>query len=428
MLKICAVERGGVGAKLHLKKGDEIVSFDGYPAVDEMDYLYADSRPSFAMEVRRGEETFRLDVEKDEEDSLRLRFEGNDAIRTCHNHCIFCFVDQMPKGMRESLYVKDDDYTMSFACGNFVTLTNLSEEDLARIIRLRLSPLYVSVHTMTPELRCELLRNRFAGKIVGQIDALAKAGIVIHAQAVVVPGKNDFEDLGATARKLFSYYPQVKDFAVVPTGLTKYREGLTEIPDVDGDYAARFLDYTDALNEEFGANFVLAADEYYIKAGRKMKPASFYGDFEQIENGIGMTAKFTSEFFEALSDAKLPRRKRTLCICGTSAGPIVQELCDAANARVEGLEARVLVVKNDFFGETVTCTGLLTGRDILCALQEAKGSYDEVLLPANTMREFEEVFLCGMTLKELRRQLGFKNIRVNREGGEGFYRLLSTLK
>ncbi|MGN1234411.1 MAG: DUF512 domain-containing protein [Christensenellaceae bacterium] len=428
MLKVCAVERGGIGAQLHIRKGDVILSFDGYEAEDEMDYVYAESLASFRMEVKRGEEIVAIEVEKEEDETLGLSFERQEKIKTCHNHCIFCFVDQMPKGMRESLYVKDDDYTMSFACGNFVTLTNLSDRDLERIIRLKISPIYVSVQTMMPQLRCKLLRNRFAGKIVEQIDTLAKGGIVIHAQSVVVPGMNDFDDTEATARKLFAYYPMVKDLALVPTGITKYRDGLYPIPDVDGEYAARFLDLIDRLNEEFGVNFLLPADEYFIKAGRPFKPISFYGEFEQIENGIGMSTKFISEFMEAMGDAALPRPKRSLAVTGTSAGPLIEELCQSACERIKGLSAHALPIENDFFGHTVTCTGLLTGQDMLRALEQVKGTYDEVILSANTMREFEDVFLDGMTLKELKAKLRFKNIRVNRDGGAGFFRILSTQK
>ena len=416
MLYVKAVKRRSAAARAGWKKGDRIRSVGGAPAVDELDLLFYE-----------GEE---VEVCVEGKGSCRIRPEeievyAEGAIRTCRNHCIFCFVDQMPKGMRESLYVKDDDYTMSFECGNFVTLTNLSEEELDRIIRLHLSPLYVSVHTMDEALRCELLRNRFAGKIASQIARLAEAGIRIHCQAVIVPGKNDGEDLARTARKLFSRYPQVCDLAVVPTGLTKYREGLTFIPDAGKEESAAILDLCDALNAEFGVNFVLPADEYFIKAGRPFKPASFYGDFSQIENGIGMTSKFIAEFREALSPARRSKPARVLCVCGTSAAETVESLCRMANQVVENLEAHAFPVKNQFFGESVTCTGLLTGRDIAAALQAEAGKVDEVLLPSDTMKSFEEVFLCGMTLQELRHTLRFCKIRVNADGGEGLFRLLA---
>jgi putative radical SAM enzyme (TIGR03279 family) len=346
----------------------------------------------------------------------------------------------MPKGMRESLYVKDDDYGMSFSCGNFVTLTNLSDEGLERIIRLKLSPLYVSVHTMNPEIRVKLLRNRFAGKIVEQIDKLAKGGVQMHCQAVLVPNENDGEELAYTARKLFSYYPMVADLACVPTGITKYREGLYPISDVDKSYSEKLLDLVDELNKEFGVNFIQPADEYFVKAERPFKDAAFYGDFEQIENGIGMTSKFIMETNAALAEFiaqkdrgryALNASKRSVVISGVSAADINREVCEKCNAAVEGLQASVLPVVNEFFGHTVTCTGLLTGEDIYRALEEYKkrgNEYDEIVLAGNVFKEFEDVFLDGMTLETFKKKLNFKNIRINREGGYGLVDILSTEK
>lgn len=437
MLKISKVKRNSIAKDLGLEKGDEIVAFDGYPCEDELDYLYYCESGEFTMTVRdhRGTGGTTVTVEKDEGEDLGLEFEKSNEIRTCHNRCVFCFVDQMPKGMRESLYVKDDDYGMSFSCGNFVTLTNLSDDGLERIIRLKLSPLYVSVHTLNPELRVKLLRNKHAGKIVEQIDRLAKGGITLHCQAVLVPGENDGEELKATARKLFAYYPMVADLACVPTGLTKYRVGLYPISDVDKAYSETLLDTIDELNAEFGVNFVQPADEYFIKAERPLKPTEFYGDFEQIENGIGMTAKFLDEAGRALTAlvaetqgaCKVKTPKKVLIVCGVSASKVLGELVERCNRAVDGLQAEILTVKNRFFGETVTCTGLLTGVDILDALLQYKseqGAVDEVLLSGDTMKEFEEVFLCGMKLSELKKKSGIEHIKVNRDGGYGFVQLL----
>ena len=441
MLKITKVKRNSIAKELGLEIGDEIVAFDGHPCEDELDYLYYVETDGFSMTVRdkRGNGEITVDVAKEEGEELGVEFEKNTSIRTCHNRCVFCFVDQMPKGMRESLYVKDDDYGMSFSCGNFVTLTNLSDKGLERIIRLKLSPLYVSVHTMNPELRVKLLRNRFAGKIVQQIDKLAKAGIELHCQAVLVPNENDGEELAYTARELFKYYPAVRDVACVPTGITKFRDGLYPISDVDGEYSAKLLDLVDSLNKEFGVNFLLPADEYFVKADRPFKDAEFYGDFEQIENGIGMTAKFISEVQTALSlwvaengnKTAFAKEKRSVIVCGVSAERINQELAKQCNQKIKGLHAEVLAVENDFFGHTVTCTGLLTGKDICKALQkfrETHGEFDEVVLAGNTMKEFEDVFLCGMSLKEIKEKLNFQNIRINREGGYGFVDILSSME
>lgn len=437
MLKITKVKRKSIGKELGLEVGDEIIAFDGFACEDELDYLYYCETSGFTMTVRdkRGKEEVTVTVEKEEGEDLGIEFEKNTSIRTCHNRCVFCFVDQMPKGMRDSLYVKDDDYGMSFSCGNFVTLTNLSDEGLERIIRLKLSPLYISVHTMNPDLRVKLLRNRFSGKIVDQIDRLVKGGVEMHCQAVLVPGENDGEELAYTARKLFSYYPAVRDLACVPTGITKYRDGLYPIPDVDKEYSEKLLDLVDALNKEFGVDFLLPADEYFIKAGRPLKGVDFYGDFEQIENGIGMTAKFLEEAENALASLEkggryaLSKPKRSIIISGVSAKGVLQTVADRCNDAVEGLHAEVLAVENEFFGHTVTCTGLLTGVDILHALETLRketGNFDEVLLAGNTMKEFEDVFLCGMSLDELKKKLGFKNIKINREGGYGFVEILTA--
>ena len=436
MLKITKIKGGSIAKELGLEVGDEILAFDGYPCEDELDYLYYLESENFTMTVkdhRTGEEVT-AEIEKEEGEDLGVEFEKNTSIRTCHNRCVFCFVYQMPKGMRESLYVKDDDYGMSFSCGNFVTLTNLSEEGLERIIRLKLSPLYVSVHTMNPELRVKLLRNRFAGKIVEQIDRLAKGGIELHCQAVLVPHENDGEELAYTARKLFSYYPMVRDLACVPTGITKYREGLFPISDVDGEYSKKLLDLVDELNAEFGVNFLLPADEYFVKAGRPFKEENFYGDFEQIENGIGMTSKFLSEARFALDELPasftLPTAKKSLIISGVSATEINRQLAEECAKKIGNLSVDVLPVVNDFFGPTVTCTGLLTGRDICLAVEQYRQNghtMDEIILPGNTLKEFEDVFLCGMTLDALKEKLQFKNIRINREGGYGFVDILSTI-
>lgn len=437
MLKITKVKRNSIAKELGLEKGDKIISFDGLPCEDELDIVYFTEQEKFSMTVenkRTGEEHTLL-VEKPAGESLGIQFSKDDTIKTCHNRCVFCFVDQMPKGMRESLYVKDDDYSMSFACGNFVTLTNVSDECLARIVRLQLSPLYVSVHTTNPDLRVKLLRNRRAGKILNQIDTLVKGGIQLHCQAVIVPNENDGEELARTARELFAYYPAVQDVACVPTGLTKYRTGLYEIADVDKAYSEKLLDLVDELNKEFGVNFLLPADEYFVKAGREMKDAEFYGDFAQIENGIGLTTKFLSEANAALAEwlaqkqtPSLAQEKHSVIICGVSAAQTLKGLVDACNQAIGNLHLTLLPVENEFFGRTVTCTGLLTGKDTVKALQtyfEQGGKADEILLSAQMLREFEDVFLCGMTLKQMKKILRFKNIKVNRNGGEGLIALLA---
>ena len=432
MLKITKVKRKSIAKELGLEVGDEITSFDGLPCEDELDYLYYTEQERFEMQVKdhRTGEIQTLQVEKLASEDLGIETTKICDIRTCQNRCVFCFVDQMPKGMRESLYVKDDDYAMSFTCGNFVTLTNVTDSALKRIMRLGLSPLYISVHTTNPDLRVKLLRNRHAGRILSQVQALAESGIKMHCQAVIVPSENDGTELEKTARDLFALYPMVRDLAVVPTGLTKYRDGLHQIADVDKEYSQNLLDLVDRLNAEFGVNFLLPADEYFIKAEREFKDVAFYGDFEQIENGIGMTAKFIAETKNALSCTcvRLKRPKKSLLVCGVSAKKVNLELAKQCEEKIAGLDVRVLAVENDFFGHSVTCTGLLTGEDICNAVEKyvQRESIDEIVLAGNTMKEFEDVFLCGMTLSQMQKRLGFARICVNRSGGRGLVEILSA--
>lgn len=423
MLEIISAH-GGLAKKYKLKKGVKILSFDNAEAEDALDYIFYDGKEEFSMLVRDRDGSEReINIKKAEYESLNLTFKDNEKIRTCRNRCIFCFVDQMGKGMRESLYVKDDDYTMSFMCGNFVTLTNVSDKELDRIIRLHLSPLYVSVHTMDENLRCELTGNRFAGKITRQLKMLAEAKITVHCQAVIVPGKNDGKNLEYTARKLFEMYPYVADLAVVPTGLTKFRDGLPYISDITAESAGEILDICDRLNAEFGVNFILPADEYFIRSGREFKPVEFYGDFSQIENGIGMTSKFIFEASEGIYKTVLKKKKRVAVVTGVSAFATIEKLCKLANLSAVNLEAFALPVENEFFGRTVTCTGLLTGGDIASALEKNSDKFDCAVIPSNTLREFEDVFLDDMTVKQLKRRLKGKKITINRSS-ENFFKSL----
>lgn len=426
MLEIYSA-KSKLAKKYDLKKGDKILSFDGYEAVDSLDYTFYDSQSTFTMRVLAKSGERDINVKKDENESFDLVFKDNEKIRTCHNHCMFCFVDQMGKGMRESLYVKDDDYVLSFMCGNFVTLTNVTDEEIDRIIRLRLSPLYISVHTINEKLRCELLGNRFAGKIFEQLKKLTQGKIKVHCQAVIVPDKNDGDDLENTIRELFKMYPEIADIAVVPTGLTKFREGLASIRDITSKDAEKILDLCDKLNSEFKVNFALPADEYFVKCGREFKSIDFYGDFSQIENGIGMTSKFIAETKENIFSTELKTDRRIAVITGISAFKTIDYLCKLANSSAKNLHSFALPVDNKFFGNSVTCTGLLTGGDILEALKNNQEKFDYALIPANTLKEFEDIFLDGMTVKELKKNLKNKKIIINRNTQDFYPNLIGSL-
>lgn len=430
MLKIAKVEKNSIGDEIGLVSGDEILAFDGYDAVDVLDYLYYDEKEFFALTVRQTNGDVSVcEIEKYEDESLGLTFEDDNlAIKTCHNHCVFCFIDQMPCGMRDTLYVKDDDYRQSFLCGNFVTLTNLTRADEERIERLKLSPLYVSVHTMNGELRKKMTGNRFADKINSQIERFAKAKITMHTQVVLARGFNDGKELEFTARELFKHYPYVKTMAVVPVGMTKFRDGLTQIRDIDGDYAREVIALARTLNAEFKANFIQLGDEFYFRAGLPVEPYEFYGDFAQIENGVGTTAKFLKEIDESLEEVKnLRLNKKILLISGTSASEFIKEQAKKVERAVDGLKVKVLAVKNDFFGETVNCTGLLTGGDIIKAVLNSGDGYDTVVMPRHVLKENSDLFLDGTSLEKMK-EIIKKEIIITDGSGGSFVRALSKEK
>ncbi len=425
MLKIKSVLKNSIGEELGLEKGDEVLCFDGHEAVDLLDYLYYEEKEFFTITVRQTNgDVSSCEIEKEDFETLGLTFENDNLeIRTCHNHCIFCFIDQMPCGMRDTLYVKDDDYRQSFLCGNFVTLTNLTESDEERIERLKLSPLYISVHTLNGELRKKMTGNRFADKINSQLQRFAKAGITMHTQVVLARGYNDGKELDFTARELFKLYPNVQTMAVVPVGMTKFREGLTQIKDIDGEYAKEVIAQARALNKEFGVNFVQLGDEFYFRAGIEVESFEFYGSFAQIENGVGTTAKFLKEIDENIKVGELD--KKFLLISGTSACEFIKKQAKKIENAVKGVEIKVLGVENDYFGKTVNCTGLLTGGDILKAILTHGEGYDTVVMPCHVLREKTETFLDGLTVSELAQKTG-KTVRITDGSGESFVKALSN--
>ena len=415
MLKIKEVEKGGAGESYGFEPGDAILAFDGHEAIDSLDYVYYDAQENFKIEVlaKSGEKVI-VDMEKEEDESMGLTFEDDGMkIRTCHNDCIFCFVRQMPSGMRDSLYVKDDDYRQSFLCGNFVTLTNLTDKDVERIVRMKLGPLYVSVHTMNGDLRCKMLRNRFAYKIREYLDIFEKNGIAVNAQNVIVPGVNDGKELEYTLNELYKY-KNILSIAAVPCGITKYRDGLYHIDDINAEYAAGVIRQVNEINAKHHSNLVCLADEYYFKAGLPLPPYESYGEFLQIENGVGMSAKFLRDVEELIEDNEKPllEEGRYLTVCGTSVYRFMLEVVNKIAASCEGVSITLLPVENVFFGKTVNCTGLLTGVDIVNAVKASGYDYDVLLIPNNCLMQFEDKFLDDMTLTEMSRLLGKKVVRA----------------
>ena len=427
MLVIKSIQKNLIANELGIKKGDIILGFDGFEAVDILDYLYYDSQTFFTLTVKSEDEIIDFEIEKDEDESLGLIFNSDNLeVKTCRNKCLFCFVDQMPKGMRPSLYLKDDDYRQSFLHGNFVTLSNVSSEEIDRIIRLNLSPLYVSVHVTDSEIRKKLLGNRFAGDILDKLKKLSDNGIKMHTQVVLVPFVNDGAVLDKTCRDLFAL-KGVLSVAVVPCGITRHRENLYKIEDIDSGYASCVIDQIKSLNKEFNNNFIKPADEFYFKSGRKVESVDFYDDFAQIENGVGVTAKFEEEFLSSLKFYK--NEQSFLVITGTSAYSFISECAKKAESYIKGAKIDVLAVENEFFGKTVNCTGLLVGKDIINSARNKieNGKYSYLVLPSVCLKCDEPVFLDGVSLDDMSRELNIKII-VTDGSGESFFQAFTKGK
>ena len=424
MLVVKDVEKNSIGEEMGFEVGDIITHFNGHKIVDILDYLYYDSLTSFTMNVKSvSGEDIEVNVEKDEFESLGLYFESDLLdIKTCKNKCIFCFVDQMPKGMRKSLYVKDDDYRQSFMVGNFVTLTNVNDEDIERIIRLKLSPLYVSVQVINPEVRIKMLNNRFAGDIFDKLKKLTDNGIKIEGQIVLVPGVNDGLYLEDSIKKLYSLRPNLLSVSIVPCGITKFREGLFPIRDIDKNYSKCVISQVKALNNEFNENFATLGDEFYFKAGLQVEDNDFYGDYLQLGNGVGTTRKFHTELMESLKEKD--ESGKYLIITGESCAEFIKQECEIVNKYCKNATYYVLPIKNNFFGETVNCTGLLTGQDIVSQVKEFDKEYDILVMSDIVLKQFEDVFLDNMTLKEFSKIIN-KKIHLTDGTGESFFDALS---
>ena len=423
MIKICKVEKNSIAKRIGLKVDDEIVSFNDEPCQDMLDVAYFDSQSSFTVSVKRGGQNLTFSVKKDANFGMGWDFYDECYIepRWCANKCLFCFVDQLPKGQRKTLYVKDDDWRLSFVSGNFVTLTNLTDGELARIKDKKFSPLYVSVHATDDSVRKTLLGNDKARPILPLMRELASSGITMYTQVVMCPDYNDGKVLQQTMEDLFSMYPAVQNLAVVPVGLTKHRERLCPLREVNKDVANRAIDMVEAFDAKCfastGAHFAYCSDEMYVIAQREIPSYDYYGDFEQIENGVGLVADMRYQFDLALRDATAAKKQSFTIVTGVAATPFVQQVIDKAKALFPELRANVVTVVNKFFGETVTVAGLVVGRDIVDTLRGRDDIGDVLLLPRVMLRETEDVFLDGMTLDELKRAVG-KKIMITSDGYE----------
>jgi len=424
--KIAEVEPGSIAEELELAPGDVVISVNGQEIEDVFDYHYLINEEYLTVQVRKenGEE-WELEIEKEFEEDLGITFENSlmDEYRSCRNHCIFCFIDQMPKGMRDTLYFKDDDSRLSFLQGNYVTLTNMSDHDIDRIIRYHLEPINISFHTMNPSLRCEMLRNRFAGDIFPKVRRMADAGIEMNGQIVLCRGINDGEDLNASIEELTGYLPQLRSVSVVPVGLTKFRDGLYPLEAFTPEDACEVIDcienWQKKIYRDYGLHFIHASDEWYVLAGRDFPEEDRYDGYLQLENGVGMMRLLVEEVGEALceetevmgkKEAGVPaafqdENPREVSIAtGMLAGPYIGRLCDRICKQHPNITCHVYEIRNDFFGEQITVAGLLTGTDLLAQLA-GRPLGDELLLPCSMLRSGERVFLDDICVEDLEKSL-----------------------
>ena len=407
------IEPGSIAEELELEPKDVLLAINGQEIADIFDYHYLVHDEELTVLVRKPDgEEWELEIEKDYDEDLGIVFENGlmDDYKSCRNKCMFCFIDQMPKGMRDTLYFKDDDTRLSFLQGNYVTLTNMGDEDIERIIRYHLEPINVSVHTMNPALRCKMLNNRFAGDALEKMRRLKDAGIVMNGQIVLCKGINDGEELEYSIRKLTEYIPYMQSLSVVPVGLTRYREGLYPLEPFTKEDAAEVLatihKWQQYCMERYDIHFVHAGDEWYLLADLPIPAEEMYDGYLQLENGVGMVRLLEEEFMEALSKEKPDAGiQRSITIAtGRLAAPLLEKLAARFMEKFPGIMVRVAAIRNDFFGERITVSGLLTGQDLLAQLSGRKLG-DRVLLPCNLLRSGEEVFLDDMTLTELKNAL-----------------------
>mgnify|MGYP003880282527 CR=1 FL=1 len=420
------IEKGSIADELGLAPGDELISINGTEIIDIFDYEYLVKDEYLNLLVRKPDgEEWEYEIEKDYDADLGIVFEDGlmDSYRSCRNKCIFCFIDQMPPGMRDTLYFKDDDARLSFLQGNYITLTNLSDEEVDRIIFYKLSPINISVHTTNENLRCRMLNNRFAGKALSIMKRLKDAGITMNGQIVLCKGWNDKEELEKTIHDLSAYIPQMQSVSVVPVGITKYRENLTPLEKFTKEDALEVIEtvhrWQNIFLKHYNTRFVYAADEWYISAGLPIPKEEDYEGYPQLENGVGMLRSFMDEFYSYLETLKGDGRKKEISVAtGVLASPYITRMADALKEKFPNIKTHVYTIENDFFGKDITVAGLLTGGDIIRQLK-GKNLGKTLLLPDVILRHGENILLDDLTTDDIERALQ-TNICIVQSDGKSF--------
>ncbi len=426
MVKITAVAEHSRAQRAGVLAGDVLVSINDNEINDVLDYRFYLAEREVCLKLERDGAEVSVLIKKGEYDDIGLDFETPlmDKKQVCKNKCIFCFIDQNPEGLRDSLYFKDDDSRLSFIHGNYVTLTNMSDKDVERIIKMRISPINISVHTTNPELRVKMMKNKRSGEVLKYLGDFKDAGLSMCGQIVLCRGVNDGEELLRTLSDLKGYYPALTSVSIVPAGLTKYREGLYPLTDFSPEEAAAVIDAVNSVGEsclaELGTRLFYCADELYLKSGRPIPDTEYYEDYPQIENGVGMLRSFADEYEAGIDDLDAfdpgERSVRTVTVVtGVASYPMLSSFAEHLMSLTPRIRINVKKIINNFFGESITVSGLLTGRDIAEQLSgEELG--DEILIPASTLRQGEDVFLCGMTAEELAERLDTPVSAVDSDG------------
>jgi putative radical SAM enzyme (TIGR03279 family) len=432
--EIISVDRYSIAEELNIEPGDNLITINGTFPNDILDYRYELANDFVTVEIeKKTGEIWELEIEKEIDESLGINFENGmmDDIRCCNNACIFCFVDQMPEGMRSSLYVKDDDERLGFLHGNYVTFTNLNDEDIERIIKYRIQPINVSIHTTNSDLRVKMLRNKKAKNINQQLRLLAENNIEMNGQIVMCPGVNDGKELASTLEDLKTYYPALKSVSVVPVGLSKHRKGLYNLSAVNKPAAKETLKIISKIQkemiEEYGTHFVYPSDEIFIQADELLPENDYYESYRQIENGVGMMTLFETEFLEGLENyreqiLKINNIVETSIITGRLAYEHIKQLTSKLTNLNSNIKIEIFAITNHHFGEMITVSGLITAKDIISTLKNQNVG-NKILIPENMLASSEEVFLDNITLTEFSEIIGAEVYSIPNNG----YRFLESI-
>ena len=430
---ISKVYKNSIAEELGIEVGDLLISINGEPIHDIIEYRFLLSDEYLEVEIQKqNREIYIYEIEKDYDDDLGIEFTNPiiDKAKSCRNKCVFCFIDQLPKGMRETLYFKDDDSRLSFLQGNFVTLTNMSEEDINNIIKYRISPINISVHTTNPELRKTMIKNKFAGNLYSIMQRLAEAQIQMNCQIVLCPGYNDKEELERTVSDLAKLYPYVNSAAAVPVGITKHRDHLPTLEIFNEQTASETIDQVEKLHEkylkELGTRFIFLSDEFYVMANRKLLDYDEYEGFIQFENGVGMISKLERQIkdsLEDLSEEQISKVKKVSIATGHSAYEFICDMAKCIMDKCPNVEINVHKIINNFFGDTITVSGLITATDIIDQLKD-KDLGETLYIPRSMLKADEEIFLDNITLEKLSEIMGIEVVPCLNEGKDFVNKIL----